>query len=109
MNWTELYNADKYRNQDNRLIQRFLFHLRRANGTNNIVLRFLSKSMIVLYRNIYGLEISYTTKIGKGLYIGHPYGITINPESIIGENCNIHKGVVIGNKFNLSKIVYIMI
>lgn len=98
MNWTELYNADKYRNQDNRLIQRFLFHLRRANGTNNIVLRFLSKSMIVLYRNIYGLEISYTTKIGKGLYIGHPYGITINPESIIGENCNIHKGVVIGKE-----------
>lgn len=98
MNWTELYNADKYRNQDNRLIQRFLFHLQRANGTNNIVLRFLSKSMIVLYRNIYGLEISYTTKIGKGLYIGHPYGITINPESIIGENCNIHKGVVIGKE-----------
>lgn len=33
-----------------------------------------------------------------GLYIGHPYCITINPQSVIGENCNIHKGVTIGQE-----------
>lgn len=33
-----------------------------------------------------------------GLYIGHPYCITVNPQSIIGENCNIHKGVTIGQE-----------
>lgn len=44
------------------------------------------------------MEISYMTKIGKGLYIGHPYNITINPEAVLGENCNVHKGVTIGQE-----------
>lgn len=37
-------------------------------------------------------------KWGGGLYIGHPFGITINPNVIIGSNCNIHKGVTIGQE-----------
>ena len=28
--------------------------------------------------------------------MGHAYNITINPDAQIGNNCNIHKGVVIG-------------
>ena len=46
----------------------------------------------------YNVELSSTTQIGPGLYIGHPYGITINPEVVIGKNCNIHKGVTIGQE-----------
>lgn len=34
--------------------------------------------------------------MGGGLYIGHAYNITINQNAIIGRNCNIHKGIVIG-------------
>ena len=34
--------------------------------------------------------------MGGGLYLGHAYNITINEKAIIGKNCNIHKGVVIG-------------
>ena len=30
--------------------------------------------------------------------IGHPYGITINSDVVIGRNCNIHKGVTIGQE-----------
>lgn len=37
-------------------------------------------------------------EIGPGLYIGHPYGITVNPNAKIGKNCNIHKGVTIGQE-----------
>lgn len=33
---------------------------------------------------------------GGGIYIGHAYNITINQNAKIGRNCNIHKGVVIG-------------
>lgn len=36
--------------------------------------------------------------MGAGLYIGHPYGITVNDEVIIGQNCNIHKCVTIGRE-----------
>ena len=34
--------------------------------------------------------------MGGGLYLGHAYNITINSNAKIGRNCNIHKGVVIG-------------
>ena len=37
-------------------------------------------------------------QIGKGLFIAHPYGITINDKVVIGQNCNIHKGVTIGQE-----------
>lgn len=52
--------------------------------------------MIIHYKEKYGLEILPRTQIGKGLYICHPFNITINPDVVIGNNCNIHKGIVIG-------------
>ena len=44
----------------------------------------------------YGFDISYRTKIGKGLYIGHFGGIVIHGDAEIGENCNLSQGVTIG-------------
>lgn len=32
------------------------------------------------------------------MYLGHPYNITINKHAVIGNNCNIHKGVAIGQE-----------
>lgn len=43
------------------------------------------------------VEITYNTKIGRGLYIPHLIGIVINEEAIIGNNCNISQNVTIGN------------
>ena len=31
-----------------------------------------------------------------GIFLGHAYNITINGRATIGRNCNIHKGVTIG-------------
>lgn len=42
------------------------------------------------------IEIYGRCEIGPGLYLGHVSGITINSSTIIGKNCNIHKGVTIG-------------
>lgn len=47
---------------------------------------------------LYKVEIPIGVSIGAGLYIGHPYCITINPHAQIGANCNIHKGVKIGQE-----------
>lgn len=44
----------------------------------------------------YGIDISYRTHIGKGLYIGHFGGIVIHGDAIIGENCNLSQGITIG-------------
>lgn len=54
--------------------------------------------MLSVTRFAYKVEISPGTEIGEGLYVGHPYCITINPKAVIGKNCNIHKGVTIGQE-----------
>jgi serine O-acetyltransferase len=51
-----------------------------------------------VYRQKYGLEIPIEAKIGKGVYLGHAYNITINPEVEIGDNCNLHKGCLVGQE-----------
>lgn len=55
-------------------------------------------SRIALYRlsRKYGLEFSTSAKIGKGLYLGHPYNITVGEGAKLGNNVNIHKGATIG-------------
>ena len=49
-------------------------------------------------KNKLGIELHRTTRIGKGLYLGHARNITINPKAVIGDNCNLHKGVTIGQE-----------
>lgn len=44
------------------------------------------------------IEIPLELEVGKGLYMGHFSGITINPKAILGNNINIHKGVTIGQE-----------
>lgn len=48
--------------------------------------------------NKYCCSIPYSTKIGKGFYIGHLSNIIINPNVIIGNNVNIAQGVTIGQE-----------
>lgn len=76
----------------------FIWFLRKARFTRSKMVKFYCRIMLRHWRNKYGLEISPDTKIGKGLYLGHPYGITINTDSIIGNNCCLHKGVTIGQE-----------
>ena len=48
------------------------------------------------YRFRYGFDISPTTRIGPGLYLGHWGGVVINPFTVLGSNVNIAKGATIG-------------
>lgn len=48
------------------------------------------------YRFKYGFDISPTTNIGPGLYIGHFGGVVISPYAVLGANINIAQGVTIG-------------
>lgn len=76
----------------------YLHNLRRLQFTKNRILRLLYKATNRFFVTFYGLEISYKAKIGKGFYIGHPHCITVNPSVEIGEYCNIHRGVLIGQE-----------
>ena len=46
----------------------------------------------------FGLEISREAKLGEGVYLGHPYNITIAEGVQIGPNANLHKGCTIGRE-----------
>lgn len=77
---------------------RFNYFFRKYQNSNNKFLKLFYKIFIRQIRLKYGIEISPNTKIGKGFYMGHPFDITINPNVILGENVNIHKGVTIGQE-----------
>lgn len=44
----------------------------------------------------YGCDIPSNVKIGKGFVIKHPIGIVINSHCVIGENCSIRTGALVG-------------
>jgi serine O-acetyltransferase len=45
---------------------------------------------------LWGIELPRKARIGPGLYIGHFGGITVSPETVMGEHCSISPGVTIG-------------
>lgn len=69
----------------------------RKSSTSSLF-KYVYLALLKITRFLYNVEISSTVKIGEGLYIGHPYGITINPKAVLGKNINIHKGVTIGQE-----------
>lgn len=71
---------------------------RKYRQTDNKLLKLFYKVLYHFSAKKNHIEIPLSTQIGGGLYIGHPYGITINPKRVIGSNCNIHKGCLIGQE-----------
>lgn len=77
---------------------RFQYFFRKMQEKNFFPLRLMYKVLFKYYKAKNHIELYYKTQIDAGLYIGHPYGIMINRNAIIGKNVNIHKGVVIGQE-----------
>lgn len=94
----ELYNADiaRYGGKPELYIRIFHFLHRKAAVASFTPMRLLYKALFRIWANQRGLEIAANQQIGGGFYIGHAYNITINGRAKIGRNCNIHKGIVIG-------------
>lgn len=78
--------------------RKFSYYFRKASTCQNKLLRIWYSLRFQAVSDKHGIEIPRDTRIGKGLYVGHPYNITINKKSILGENINIHKGVTIGQE-----------
>lgn len=91
--------GEKYKSEPKCLIKKLLFHnlkfmfwYRRFQKYHGLI----AKGMLYRLSRKYGLEISPKAQVGKGLYLGHPYNITIGESVVIGNNVNIHKGCTIG-------------
>ncbi len=97
----ELYQGDMHRygpSGARGYCRIFTYYLRKSASSRNKVLRAYYQAMYRLLCNLRGIEIPSRTAIGKGLYVGHPYNITINANAVLGNNINIHKGVTIGQE-----------
>lgn len=94
----ELYDADiaRYGGAPGFYLRIFHFLYRKASVTSFTSIKIFYKTAFRVWANRRGLELSANQQIGGGLYLGHAYNITINGKATIGRNCNIHKGVVIG-------------
>lgn len=96
----DYYKADMYRYKGEHQLSLsiFSFSMRIIQTANSSLLRLLFKFPYKIISIIHNLEIPPLTDIGKGLYLGHAYCITINPRTKIGEFCSINKGVTIGQE-----------
>jgi serine O-acetyltransferase len=50
----------------------------------------------VFVRNVYGIELPHTARIGRRFTVGHQHGITVHGNSEIGDDCLIRQGVTLG-------------
>lgn len=85
----------RYKNTKIPLFQRYY---RIAQESNNPLKQLIFRILFCVSKRMRGIEISYKTKIGPGLYVGHAYCITINEACVLGSNINIHKGATIGQE-----------
>jgi serine O-acetyltransferase len=47
-------------------------------------------------RNVYGIELFISTRVGRRVLIAHQHGIIIHANAVIGDDCVIRQGVSIG-------------
>lgn len=111
-NYITLVKSDLYRYTGSKGIGQFVSHFCKNPGfkytfwmrtakefrPHRIFIPIYLFSRLILSRYTYkfGISISQDTKIDSGFYIGHFGGIIVNPNAVIGRNCNISAGVVIG-------------
>lgn len=94
----ELFEGDmkRYGARPDGYVKRLIRYFRRAQTARGKLPQLLYRALYRAHSSKHGMEIPWDTKIGRGLYLGHVYNITVNHGAEIGENCNIHKGAVIG-------------
>lgn len=90
------WQSDKIR-KGNLPLYQFWYRQASSNYPPRFV-KLFNKLLLRITSFIYKCEFPSEAKIGYGLYIGHPFCITINPKTEIGCNCNIHKGLTIGQE-----------
>lgn len=89
------------------ILNLFLLYLTNLGFRYSIVFRLASADIPLisflfrLYHKVLsdriGVFIPCGTRIGPGLYLGHPSCIAINSSTVIGANCNLSQGVTIGS------------
>ena len=64
----------------------------------SIILRIIAFFLFKMTEILTGISIPASAKIGKGLYVGHFGSIILHSQVVIGENCSLGPGIVIGTR-----------
>lgn len=87
----------RYDGKAHRYEKKLLRLLRKGQNSSGL-LKKLFKTFYIFHCKKRNIEFPIDINVGPGLYFGHTFGITVNPETIIGKNYNIHKNVTIGQE-----------
>ncbi len=52
--------------------------------------------LYIFVRNVYGIELPLTARIGRRFHVGHQHGISVHGNAVIGDDCIIRQGVTLG-------------
>lgn len=63
-----------------------------------ILVRPLHSAMLIYVRNILGIELNRTTRIGRRVRVHHQNGIVVHPLALIGDECILRQGVTLGGR-----------
>lgn len=71
-----------------------------------VLLRKITKIFYkILFQNVYKVDISLDTKIGKNLIIHHGYGLVVHPLAVLGNNVVLRHCTTIGERNGHAPIV----
>lgn len=90
-------DMDKKR-YSNGKIYTFQKMFRKYRDTDNKLLKLIYKVLFRYYRNKNLIDMSIDTKIGEGLYIGHPYCITSTQKQLLGKTVIFIKELLLVKK-----------
>ncbi|HEY6879187.1 MAG TPA: serine O-acetyltransferase [Polyangiales bacterium] len=59
-------------------------------------LSVLYRALYRTVRNVYGIELPYSAKVGRRVIFEHQHGIVVHGQTVIGDDCIIRQGVTLG-------------
>lgn len=78
---------------------RYMWMFRHHQFAANKLSRLFWKIMLTRAKFKTGVQIPAGTRLGKGFRMLHFGNVVVHPEAVIGDNCNIAEGVLIGESF----------
>lgn len=60
------------------------------------VLRPVADLAYLVVRNVFGIQLPATVRLGRRVRIAHQHGIVIHPHATLGDDCIVRQGVTVG-------------
>ena len=78
---------------------RYMWYFRQHQFASNKFCRLFWKVLLLRAKFKTGVQIPAGTRIGRGFRMLHFGNVVVHPRAIIGDNCNIAEGVLVGESF----------